>query len=311
MVIGRRMASERFIVRRLSTPEEVREIMCERVAAGGWRPGALDHVSFFAADETGFFVGELDGKPISCMSVIKHADNFAFLGNYIVDEPYRGGGYGLRTWKAAMASINDNYNTGGDAVIEKVPVYERVGLRPKWCEQRFDIVASQAASATSRSHSLQDVDIHPISKVQFHNLLKYDTSAHVFPRQSFLEKWVFAPNCFASVALNDTGDVVGYAVVRTTLRKEDGWRIGPLFADNSQIARGLYNDMCTKVAVEDPRAVIAVDVPYGNLTNPDTLKLVNELSGKPSFKCMRMYRKGVPSGMPVQNIFGITAIEIG
>ena len=61
-----------------------------------------------------------------------------------------------------MASINDNYNTGGDAVIEKVPVYERVGLRPKWCEQRFDIVASQAASATSRSHSLQNVDIHPI-----------------------------------------------------------------------------------------------------------------------------------------------------
>ena len=46
MVIGRRMASERFIVRRLSTPEEVREIMCERMAAGGWRPGALDHVSF-------------------------------------------------------------------------------------------------------------------------------------------------------------------------------------------------------------------------------------------------------------------------
>ena len=54
MVIGRRMASERFIVRRLSTPEEVRDIICERAAAEGWRPGALDHVSFFAADETGF-----------------------------------------------------------------------------------------------------------------------------------------------------------------------------------------------------------------------------------------------------------------
>ena len=94
MVIGRRMASERFIVRRLSTPEEIREIMCERMAAGGWRPGALDHVSFFAADETGFFVGELDEKPISCVSVVKHADDFAFLGNYIVDEPYRGSGYG-------------------------------------------------------------------------------------------------------------------------------------------------------------------------------------------------------------------------
>ena len=45
------------MVRRLTTPEEVRQIICERAAANGSRPGALDHISFFAADETGFFVG--------------------------------------------------------------------------------------------------------------------------------------------------------------------------------------------------------------------------------------------------------------
>ena len=105
--------------------------MCERAAASGWRPGALDHISFFAADETGFFVGELDGEPISCMSVVKHAENFTFVGNYIVDEPYRGSGYGLLTWKAAMTSINEDYNTGGDAVEEKVPMYQRIGIQPK------------------------------------------------------------------------------------------------------------------------------------------------------------------------------------
>ena len=304
-------ASERFVVKRLTSPEEVRDVMCERVAAGGWRPGALDHEAFFAADETGFFAGELDGKTISCMSVVKHAKNFAFLGNYIVDEPYRGSGYGLKTWKGAMSSIDDDYNVGGDAVIEKVPIYRRIGLEPKWSEQRFDLVALQAASAFSGSQLSQQIKIEPVSKIIFTALIKYDTSLHAFPRNSFLEKWVFAPNCHASVAIDKQERIVGYSVIRSTLREEDGWRIGPLFADDALIARSLYQDVCTKVAMKDPKAVIAVDVPYGDFFNPDTLKIVNELSGKPSFKCMRIYKKGVPSWMLLQKVFGITSIEIG
>ena len=311
LIRPRRNASESFVVRRLKSPEEVRQIMCERVAAGGWRPGALDHISFFAADETGFFVGELNGKPISCMSVVKHAENFAFLGNYIVDEPYRGSGYGLLTWKAAMASINEDYNTAGDAVEEKVPIYQRVGLQPKWCVQRFDLVASQAAFSLSGIPSPPSVTLQPPPEVDFNDILQYDTNVHVFPRQSFLEKWISASNCHASVAINEDRRVVGYTVVRTTLKREDGWRIGPLFADNAEIARSLYREACSKVAAEDPQGIIAVDVPYGDLINPDALKIVKELSGIPTFKCARIYTKGIPASMPLQKLFGITAIEIG
>ena len=154
--------------------------MCERVAAGGWRPGALDHEAFFAADETGFFAGELDGKPISCMSVVKHTKSFAFIGNYIVDKPFRGCGYGLKMWKVAMSSINDDYNFAGDAVIEKVPIYGRIGLTPDWCEQCFYLVASQAASAFNVSQLSQQIQLQPVSKIIFPALLKYDTAVHAF-----------------------------------------------------------------------------------------------------------------------------------
>ena len=68
----------------------------------------------------GFFVGELNREPISCMSVVKHTEKFAFLGHFIVDEPYRGRGYGVLTWKAALASINESYNTAGDLTEENV-----------------------------------------------------------------------------------------------------------------------------------------------------------------------------------------------
>ena len=147
-LIRRGKASESFVVRTLKSPEEVRHLIIERSAANGWRPGALDHISFYAADETGFFVGELNGKPISCVSVVKHAENYAFLGNYKVDEQYRGRGYGFLTWKAAVASINKDYNMGGHGIEGKVPMYKRVGFHPKLCVQRFDL------GITSSIHSL-------------------------------------------------------------------------------------------------------------------------------------------------------------
>ena len=314
LLTPRRNASENFIVRRLKSPEEVQQIIIERAASSGSRPGALDHVSFFAADDTGFFVGELNGKPISCMSVVKHTENIAFLGNYKVDEAYRGRGYGLRTWKTAMASINKDCNMTGHAVEEKVPMYERgIGFQRKWCAQRFDLVASQVEFALSNIQPPPSITIQPVSEVEFNDLLKYDTHVNVLPRRAFLEKWISAPNCHASVAISDSGRVVGYTVVRTTFKKGDGWKIGPLFGDSSKIARSLYREACGKVAAEDPQGIIAVDVPYGDLINPDALRIVKELSGIPALapKCVRGYTKGMPSNMPLRKLFGITTLELG
>jgi hypothetical protein len=36
-----------------------------------------------------------------------------------------------------------------------------------------------------------------------------------------------------------------------------------VFANNSQIARCLYRDLCEKVSAENPQAIVAADVPYG------------------------------------------------
>ena len=290
----------------------MRQIIIGRAAASGWRPGALDHISFFAADETGFFVGELNGEPISCTSVVKHAENFAFLGHYIVDEPYRGRGYGLLTWKVALASINKDYNTAGDSTEEKVNMYKRIGFQPTWFVQCIDLVASEAVFALSDIRlSPASVTIQPASEVDFNDLLEYDIHVHVFPRQAFLEKWISAPNCHASVAVSNDGKIVGYTVVRSTLKRGDGWRIGPLFADNAEIARSLYREACGRVAAEDPQGLITADVPYGDLINPDALKVVKEMSATLTFKCVRVYTKGIPLGMPLQKLFAITSLSIG
>ena len=307
------MTSEKFNVRRITTAEEVRLLILERTALepGDRRPGALDHESFFAADKTGFFVGELDGQAISSISVVKYTENFAFVGHYHVNEPYRGRGYGLRTWKAGMASLKEGCNIGLESFADKEYFYEKLGFKRGWFDQRFDIVASQAASFLSGIQQSPTAKVQLASEIVFCDILEYDTSVHVFARQSFLEKWISAMNSRAFVATNDKGKVVGYVVVRTTLKQGDGWKIGPLFADNSQIARGLYLAVFDKVAAENPTAVVTVDVPFGDTSNPDALQIAKELSATPVFTAVRMYSKGVPSSMPLRKVFALTTLELG
>ena len=128
--------------------------------------------------------------------------------------------------------------------------------------------------------------------------------------RSMIHLFISAPNCHSFAAVSQEGEVVGYAVVRTLLKKEHGWRVGPLFADNSQIARSLYRAMIETVASTDPATTITIDIPYGDGCNPDGLGVARELSGQPGMKFVRMYR-GVPCTIPILKVFGVTSLCVG
>ena len=76
------MAGDNFRVRQIGTADEAATIFTRRKIEVGWRPGALDQESYFAVDETGFFAGELDGKVVSCISVVKYSTEYAFIGQW-------------------------------------------------------------------------------------------------------------------------------------------------------------------------------------------------------------------------------------
>jgi hypothetical protein len=63
----------------------------------------------------GFFIGELDGQPVSCISCVAYDGSFGFVGLYIVQPALRGRGYGLQTWRAGMAHLGTR-NFGLDGV---------------------------------------------------------------------------------------------------------------------------------------------------------------------------------------------------
>ena len=302
---GKRFFSQDFVVRRLTTPQEVRDIMISRAAAEGWYPGTHDHISYFAADSNGYFVGELNGKPISCLSVVKHTRYIAYLGMGIIDREHIGKGYGKIMWNAAMPTIDDTYNCIMDCTTETIGIGLCTGFHLEWYQQCFNFTVPRNLSL--EAIGVDDANIVPLSQLLFPAILQYDTEVNDYPRPLFLEKWVFAPNCFCSVATDNKGDVVGYGVVRRTVGKV-GWRIAPLYADNSDIARMVYHDMCIKVAAVDPNALMTVDASYGKNFNPNSLKLVKELQGRQTFTLYRLYTKGAPPKTLFHKIFVVTSI---
>ena len=217
--------------------------MATLTCKAGWKPGALDYVSYFAADRTDFFVGELNGKAIACMSAVKYSDTFAFLGYYIVDKNYRKMGYGRAIWETTIGSIPVGCNMGADAVDDRLSLYDRIlGLKPYWSNKHVSIAAERGSLASEGfSNATGTIAIQPATEVLFSDLLQYNTAIEVYPRPAFLEKWISAPNCYAFAATNAKGAVVGYTVVRKILRALEGGKLGHFMLTIPQLLENFIN----------------------------------------------------------------------
>jgi hypothetical protein len=129
-----RTTDPKFIVRTMQ-PDEV-GMARAWAAAEGWNPGLHTGRCFYTADPGGFFVGELDGQPISCISCVAYDDAFGFVGLYIVRPEFRGRGYGLRTWRVGMAHLGTR-NVGLDGVRAQQRNYERSGFAVAYHHVRY------------------------------------------------------------------------------------------------------------------------------------------------------------------------------
>ena len=259
----------------------------------GWNPGRCDAIPFHAADPTGFLIaeaddGELKGEPAAAISVVRYGDSFGFLGLYIVRPEYRGRGLGMAVWNAGMEYLAGR-TVGLDGVVAQQDNYRKSGFELAHRNVRF-----QGPAPGVEQHG---AGLLSLSDIPFDRLLAYDLPLFGAPRAAFLSAWIGMPGVIGLAA----EDLKGYAVARPCI---EGWKIGPLFADDEKTAEALFLGICARLPSDGP---VILDVPEPNRT---AMRLAERTGLTQVFETARMYAGPAPD-LDLNRIYGITSFELG
>lgn len=279
-----------FVVRTMSAEDVA--LAVEWAAQEGWNPGLHDAACFRAADPDGFFIGAWRGEPVACLSAVAYGEDFGFIGLYIVKQAFRGRGFGMRVWQHGMNYLR-NRNIGLDGVVAQQANYKKSGFQLAYRNIRFQGVAQETAQGEHYA------DVLNASALPFESLSDYDRQCFPAARERFLAAWLAQPGAMARVAVRD-GHVMGYGVLRRCLT---GYKIGPLFADNDEIAGRLFSALTSSIAGE----VFFFDVPEINV---DAVALAERHGMTSVFETARMYTEEPPA-ISMERVFGVTSFELG
>ncbi|MEI6286109.1 MAG: GNAT family N-acetyltransferase [Bacillota bacterium] len=267
------------------------DVAIDWAATEGWNPGLSDAEVFFATDPNGFFMAWEDERPIGAISAVRYGpEKFGFVGFFIVVSDKRGGTVGPALAEVALKYLH-GYNIGQDGVLAKVKNYATAGFKLAYSNFRYGGLAGN-------STSFQNPAVRVIGQENFADICAYDRQCFPAGRESFLDKWFCQPGTQTVVYIDD--GICGYGVIR---RCRSGYKIGPLFADNADIAEQLFLALTKDRSGEQ----IFLDVPE---TNAAAVKLAEQHQLQPVFATARMYNNGEPA-LAIEKIFGVTTFELG
>lgn len=273
------------------TKELIHDYILDSLQRLTWLPGKMDDELFWIAgphEGAGIYVGELNGELITGVAMLQHNDTYGWVGFYFCEEEHRGKGFAFKTWKTARAAIDPKINLGLDAVVSVAPLYEREGFKRAWKKGKYYFFVTFILQAYSNMTPLEDgIIIKSATEIDFAKLKLYieDVIGFKFARAGILEKWITLPTHTAIVAVNNNGDIVGFATIRETINvREDGYHLAPLLADNGNIARFLLLKLAKEV---ESTQKFVIYIPYE--INFEAKRIVDEVKGEYKSNGIRMY----------------------
>lgn len=288
-----RSSAEDFCSAQRMTLQDL-ELTLDWATQEGWNPGLNDAACFYQTDPNGFFMTCEGNRMIGAISCVAYDADFGFIGCFIVRPGDRGGRHGLVVGHAAMDYLAGR-NVGLDGVLAKQRNYERFGFRPAYRNIRFEARGGLHGPWCGPRFG----QIVRLNRVPFHEINDFD--ARFFPayRETFLGAWLAQPNAVALGAV-DGSRLRGYGVIRSC---QIGYKIGPLFAEDTDTAELLY----AALIAHAPHAPVYLDVPEGN---PAAVALARRHGMRKVFETVRMYNQGEPD-IELAGVFGITTFELG
>lgn len=274
---------------RTMRPDEI-SIAIEWAAAEGWNPGLSDAGCFAVVDPQGFLIAELDGEPVATISCVNYDAYFSFLGFYIVRPDWRGRGYGLQIWNAAIAHAGARV-IGLDGVVAQQDNYRKSGFQLAYANIRY--------GGTITASKMPGKDVVDLGEVPFADLAADDVTVFPAPRAAFLQSWIGAPGHAGCAVMRD-GRLAGWGVIRPCLK---GCKIGPLLAEDRAAAEAVFAGLLARSTGDE----IFLDVPG---VNREAIALAESLGLAPVFETARMYTGPIPP-LRLERVFGVTGFELG
>lgn len=283
------MKNDNYTIRTMNRNEI--NIAIEWAAKEGWNPGLHDADCYLSADQNGFLMGFLGDEPIASISVIRYNDAFGFLGFYIVKPEYRGKGYGIQIWNAGLKYL-EGVNIGLDGVVTQQENYTKSGFKLAYRNIRYEGVGG--------GEQPKNAEIVELSTLPFETIDHYDQPFFPADRSQFTQAWITQPESHA-LGIMQNGQLAGYGVIR---KCRNGYKIGPLYADNPELAESLFLALKSRTRSSEP---VFLDTPD---SNPAAVALAEKNNMSASFETARMYTGDFPE-TPIWRLFGVTSFEIG
>lgn len=216
-------------------------MVCDWARHEGFAPGVGDVAIYRQTDRQGLWLGCLGTEPVGCIAAVRYNPSYGFIGLFLVTPAQRGNGYGLQLWRHALAHLHDLDCVGLEAAPARIEDCAGWGFRPATPTTRWlrDGAACPqdppppAGFAPSRPWCLLEGASLPQDAVQ-----RFDAQREPSPRPHFLRQWLRHPAGQVYALIDAQGACHGFGRIRPCLLQEgEGWRLGPVVAEDPPAAR--------------------------------------------------------------------------
>ncbi len=270
----------------------------------GFAPGVGDLGIYKNTDKQGLWVGWLGNKPIGCIAGVRYNENYGFLGLFLVIERYRGRGFGVQLWKKALSHLNDLPCIGLEAAPDRIADYSKWGFTISSKTTRWQWFGD--GKLVDQHWSLNDINNFSFvegASIPSNAVQKFDEKRETTSRPHFLSNWLNHPAGKVIAIIDNEGLCHGFGRIRPCLLQNgDGWRIGPLMADSSNLLKILL-----KKLIDSHPGLIIIDAPG---LNKSASELFKEIGFKSDSETFRMYR-GYQPPVSMSDVYGLACLELG
>jgi hypothetical protein len=144
-----------------------------------------------------------------------------------------------------------------------------------------------------------DTTLRALSSLPFESVAAFDRLHFGFERERFLRRWI-VPEGGRGIGALGGETLRGVGVIRPC---REGFKIGPLFANNASVAERIFAALSAHAAGKP----LYLDTPENN---PEAIALAARHGMTEVFGCARMYNGPAPQ-LPWDRIYGITTFELG